>query len=67
VDIKNPNERILRLKDVMARTGVSRSTLYAWMKMSTFPKAVALGGRSIGWRESDISSWIENRTHKKLT
>ena len=59
------SERILRLKEVKNRTGLSRSTIYAWIKEGKFPKAVALGDKAIGWRESEISSWIESRNHKQ--
>ncbi|MDP2085943.1 MAG: AlpA family transcriptional regulator [Gemmobacter sp.] len=57
-------ERILRRPDVEARTGLSRSTIYHWMKEGTFPKPVALGARLVGWRESDVQSWLEARLSK---
>ena len=40
--------QILRLKDVISKTGLARSTIYARMADGTFPKSVALGG---GWRD----------------
>ena len=57
-------ERILRRPDVEARTGLSRSTIYDWMKRGEFPKPVALGSRMVGWRESDIQAWLEAREQK---
>lgn len=54
-------ERILRLGDVRARTGLSRSTIYAWMSADRFPKSVSLGERSAGWLESEIDRWIETQ------
>lgn len=59
-----PTERILRRPDVEARTGLSRSTIYHWMKEGTFPKPVALGARLVGWRERDVQSWLEARLSK---
>ncbi len=41
--------------------GVKRSTLYDWLKAGTFPKPVALGGRLVGWRESDVTAWLDSR------
>lgn len=38
-------DRILRCKDVMALTGLSRSTLYAMMSEGTFPASVKLSKR----------------------
>lgn len=57
-------DRILRRPDVEARTGLSRSTLYAWMARGDFPQPVALGARLVGWRESDIDAWLAAREVK---
>ena len=54
-------ERILRLKEVKDRTGLSRSTIYLNINQGTFPKSISLGVRSVGWLESDINAWIEER------
>ncbi|MHA7881569.1 MAG: AlpA family transcriptional regulator [Saccharospirillum sp.] len=51
--------RILRIKDVMSRTGLARSTIYKHIDLGTFPKPVSLGGRAVGWVESEIDGWIE--------
>lgn len=52
-------ERILRRPDVENLTGLSRSTIYGWMKKGEFPKPVALGARLVGWRQSEIDAWLE--------
>ena len=52
---------ILRRKQVQARTGLSRSTIYAFIKAGVFPKPVPLGPRAVGWLESEISYWITQR------
>lgn len=54
-------EKLLRRPEVEARTGLSRSTLYAWMKCGNFPQPVKLGARLVAWRESDVSNWLESR------
>ena len=54
-------ERILRRREVEARTGLSRSTLYAQMAEGTFPRPVRLGKRAVGWTDSAISEWPESR------
>ena len=53
--------RFLRLSTVMERTGLSRSTIYERIDQGGFPRQMALGPRSVGWLESDISAWIEER------
>lgn len=55
---KQGHERILRLPEVMLRTGLSRSSIYARIQENAFPKQINLGGRSSGWLESEISAWI---------
>lgn len=52
---------ILRRKQVEARTGLSRSTLYAYIAAGQFPAPVALGARAVGWYEGDIESWLASR------
>lgn len=52
--------QILRRKQVEARTGLSRSTIYARMAENSFPRPVNLGGgRAVGWLEAEINSWLE--------
>ena len=59
---KNHREpTILRRPQVQQRTGLSRSTLYQYIKDGEFPKSIALGPRSVGWLESDIIDWIAER------
>ncbi|PJD90097.1 MAG: AlpA family transcriptional regulator [Legionella sp.] len=54
--------RILRLKQVENRTGLKRSTIYNRISLGTFPKQISLGGdRAIGWLESEINDWIQQR------
>lgn len=52
---------ILRLPTVKARTGLSRSTIYLRVSEGTFPKPVGLGSRAVGWVESEIQQWLEQR------
>lgn len=52
---------ILRRKQVEARTGLSRSSIYAAIKVGTFPTPVALGEKSVGWLQHEIDAWIASR------
>jgi prophage regulatory protein len=52
---------ILRLPAVKARTGLSRSTIYAYVASGDFPAPVSLGRRAVGWDLAEIDSWIEAR------
>lgn len=55
-----PSDRILRIKTVLERTGLSRSTMYRKMQNGTFPKNVRISTRCAGWRESAVNAWLHN-------
>ncbi len=52
---------LLRLRQVQARTGLSRSTIYLKVKTGEFPAQVSLGPRAVGWLEAGIERWIASR------
>lgn len=56
----DPPDRILRIKTVLERTGLTRSTLYRKMEAGTFPQNTQISTRCIGWRESAIAEWLDN-------
>jgi len=60
-------DRILRLNNVLDRTGLSRSTLYRKMQAGTFPKQVRIAARCAGWRESAINEWMRNPMFYEVT
>ena len=53
-------DRIIRLKTVLSRTGLSRSTIYRKIAEGTFPAQIRISVNGAGWRESDINSWVAN-------
>ncbi len=53
-------EKFLTLKEVLARTSLSRSHTYRLIAEGTFPKSVALGARRM-WLESEIIEWQNAR------
>jgi len=54
-------KNILRLPAVIQKTGMSRSTIYAYMEKGKFPKSVTMGERSIGWLEAELDEYIDSR------
>ena len=52
--------KILLLKEVVARTGKSRTTLWRDVRAGRFPAPVKVGRNRIGWLESEITDWQEN-------
>ena len=53
-------DRILRIKSVLERTGLSRSTLYRKIDRGEFPRQVKISERCAGWRESAVRDWMKN-------
>ncbi|MDD3287947.1 MAG: AlpA family transcriptional regulator [Alphaproteobacteria bacterium] len=59
--VLRPNERILRIRDVLYRTGLSRSVFYLHVKDGTFPAPIKIGKRSVGWAEGQVQAWINQQ------
>jgi prophage regulatory protein len=53
--------RITRLPEVQAITGLSRSTIYARVEDGLFPKPVQIGPQSVGWPINEVSAINEAR------
>ena len=61
----NPPVRLLRIREVQARTGLSRSTIYAWSADGRFPAPVRLGGRVARWVEAEVDDWLRKWVEKR--
>lgn len=56
-----PSLELLRRREVEAKTGLSRSTIYQRIREKTFPLPISLGSKSVGWIKSEIDEWIAER------
>ena len=54
--------RVLRLREVLERVGLSKSTLWRLIKARQFPRPINLGPRAVGWIEEEVDEWISSRT-----
>lgn len=61
------DEKILRLPKVVNKTGLPKTAIYNGMTNGTFPKSIQLSRRSIGWLETEINQWIEQRIKHSRT
>lgn len=52
-------DRLLRRREVEALTGISRSSIYCFMRQGRFPQPVRLGRSAVRWRLSDVALWME--------
>lgn len=55
------SESLIRLGVVKARTGLSRSQIYASAARGEFPRPVKLGERASAWVEREVGEWIAAR------
>ena len=53
--------RLLRIKEVMQVTGLSRMTIYRMERVGNFPRRRQLGAHSVAWLEGDVNIWVESR------
>lgn len=54
-------QALLRLPEVMVRTGLSRSTIYRLESLNQFPRRISLSARSVAWSLEEIDRWITER------
>jgi len=57
----NPEDRMLRLREVLRMAGIGSSAAYEAMAKGEFPRSYRLVGRARGWKLSDIQQWIASR------
>ncbi|MBY5938924.1 AlpA family phage regulatory protein [Marinobacter nauticus] len=57
--------QILRLRDVIQKTGLRRSSIYKFSGHGLFPRPITLGGMSVGWTTKRIDQWIVERVRER--
>ena len=50
---------LLTIREVCARVGVSRTTIYARMNERQFPAPIKTGTKSVRWRSDEIDAYID--------
>jgi prophage regulatory protein len=54
-------DRLIRLTEVKALTGLSTSSIYRLLATESFPAQIPLGARSVAWVESEVLDWMRSR------
>lgn len=54
------HERLLKVSEIQARVGISRSCVYAWVKEGRFPAPIQFGKKASRWPESVVNRWIDD-------
>lgn len=58
-------KQMLKLSEVMNRTGLSRSTIYLYLSRGEFPQQVPLTTRRVGWQAAEIDAWLDERISQR--
>ncbi|EGR4441848.1 AlpA family transcriptional regulator [Vibrio cholerae] len=67
VNMPENNIRLIRFREVLTMTGLSRSSLYRFIEENQFPPQVQLGGRAVAWVEGEVQEWIAQRiTNRRM-
>ena len=53
-------KRLLRIKEVLARLSISRSSFLEGCRTGRFPQPIKIGPRTTVWKAEDIDAFIEN-------
>ena len=54
-------DRVLRLPEILALTGLSRASIYNLVGAGTFPVPLKLGPQAVGWLQSEVRGWLATR------
>lgn len=60
-------ERVIRKPELMARIGLSDASIWRMERRGTFPKRIQLGGNSVGWLQSEIDQWLQDRAAERAS
>lgn len=52
---------LLKLPEVIARTGFKKSKIWALARAGEFPQPLKLGPKASAWREHEVSEWVRGR------
>lgn len=53
-------KRLLRIKEVLARLSISRSSFLEGCRTGRFPQPLKIGPRTTVWKSEEIDAFIEN-------
>lgn len=65
--ITDRSKRLIRIREVIQLTGISKSYIYQLVSQNLFPKSIQLikGGSSVAWVESEVLNWIDERIQER--
>ena len=59
--VSTARRRLLRLSDVLAKTGKKRTSLLTDVNAGRFPRPIKIGARAVAWVDCEVEAWISAR------
>lgn len=53
--------RIIRKPELFSKLGLSDATIWRMEKLGRFPRRIRLGGKSVGWLDSEVKEWLTKK------
>lgn len=53
------NTRLIRLPEVLNRTGYGKAWIYHLINQNLFPAPIKIGSRAVAFIESEVDEWIQ--------
>jgi prophage regulatory protein len=58
-------ERVLRKPELYGKLALSDATIWRLEHQGKFPKRITLGGKSVGWLESEVNDWLKAKAEAR--
>lgn len=54
-------QTLIRIREVVSMTGISKSQVYRLAGMNAFPKPIRLTAQSVAWVKAEVEQWIQSK------
>ncbi|WP_191939554.1 AlpA family transcriptional regulator [Pantoea agglomerans] len=62
--MKNSNIRLIRMPEVLSKTGFKKSWIYQLISNNSFPKPIKMGPRAVAFVEAEVDQWVLERINE---
>ena len=59
------SDRLVTRREIEARFGMTRSTIYRQMRAGNFPEPIQISAKAVRWKESELEAWLSSRPRAK--
>jgi prophage regulatory protein len=59
------NQRIIRKPELFSKLGLSDATIWRMEKSGKFPRRIQIGGKAVGWFDTEIDKWLSQKSAER--